>query len=242
MSLATVENTKVHQLQTSSFDWSAIEKTAKDLYGKKLTAPDWEFFKLVCQQTELNPILKQIYPVVRGNTMTIQTSIDGFRLMAERTRKYAPGKESAFTYDKDGKLLSATSYVKKLTPDGTWHEIAYTAFLSEYMVDSGALWKKMPHVMLSKCAEAAALRKAFPAELSKVYTPDEMQQADEITQEMWARLDSLVLQLKDRESVNELATKLHAKDIYSIEFKDYDRAIRSIEKKIKEQDDETSRT
>ncbi len=143
--------------------------------------------------------MRQIYAVKRkaklpdgswGETMTIQTGIDGYRLIAERTERYAPGVEPTYTYDDKGGLLSATAYIKKQTADGTWHLVSSSAYIDEYCQTytnkttgekkASGMWGNMPRTMLAKCAEAQALRKAFPAEMSGVYTKEEMQQADPI--------------------------------------------------------------
>lgn len=150
---------------------------------KSLTSNnEMELFLHTCTRLGLDPFLKQIYAVKRGDTMTIQTGIDGYRLIAERSGRYMPGKEPSFAYDKEGRLFSATSYVKKLGPDNQWHEIACTAIYTEYApIYQGkvsGMWKDKGHLMLAKCAESAALRRAFPAEMSGVYTDDEMEQAD----------------------------------------------------------------
>ena len=166
----------------------------KDMYFKGASDLEFEAFMHVCKHTGLDPILKQIYPVKRWDsklkkeTLTVQTSIDGLRLIAERSGRYAPGREPSYQYDKNGELLSATAYVKKQTADGTWHEIAATAFYSEYVQmvrdkETGVskptqFWDKMRHNQLSKCAEALCLRKGWPAESSKIYIAEEMQQAE----------------------------------------------------------------
>lgn len=158
---------------------------------------EFELFLHACNRTGLDPFMRQIYAVFRnekkpdgtwGKAMTIQTGIDGYRLIAERSGKYAPGKEADFKYDAQGTLISATAYVKKMTNDGTWHEVSATAFYDEYVQTSKdkvtgqevptKFWFKMRHTMLAKCAESLALRKAFPAELSGIYTTEEMKQAD----------------------------------------------------------------
>jgi hypothetical protein len=127
--------------------------------------------------------MKQIYAIKRGGKLTPQTGIDGYRLIAERTGKYAPGREPTYNYTESGALISATAYVKKMTDDGTWHEVSATAFFDEYCQRDGQgqptqFWKKFRHVMIAKCAETLALRKAFPGDLSAIRTEEEMEQAE----------------------------------------------------------------
>lgn len=161
------------------FGWTKSQfDVIRRMYLNEISNDEIKVFCYVCKQTGLNPMLKQIYAIPRKGKMTIQTAIDGYRLVAERTGRYSPGRDSTFTYDKDGNIVSATAYIKKMTPDGTWHEVSATAFTREYNPGVGPFWQKMPHTMISKCAEALALRKAFPAELSGVYTKEEMDQAD----------------------------------------------------------------
>jgi phage recombination protein Bet len=157
--------------------------------AKGASLEELRLFLAVCERTGLDPLARQIHAVKRWDAsqnrevMAIQTGIDGFRLVADRTGRYAPGRDPAFTYDADGTLASATSFVKKQTADGTWHEVAASARFEEYVATTRdgsptRFWAKMPHVMLAKVAEALALRRAFPMELSGIYSSDEMQQAD----------------------------------------------------------------
>lgn len=164
----------------------------KNSICKGASNEEFQVFLMACVKTQLDPFMRQIYAVKRkakrpdgswGETMTIQTGIDGYRLIAERTERYAPGSEPTYSYDMNGNLLSATAYVKKQTKDGTWHTVSASAYIDEYCQRSKdgnamGMWGNMPRTMLAKCAEAQALRKAFPAEMSGVYTKEEMEQAD----------------------------------------------------------------
>lgn len=135
-----------------------------------------QLFMYACKRTGLDPFTRQIYGIPSGGRLLIVTGIDGYRLVAERTGRYSPGREPTFVYDKDGKLISATAYIKKRTDDGMWHEICASSYWEEFN-GTTPNWKKMPHHMLAKCAEALAIRRAFPSELSDVYTKEELDQA-----------------------------------------------------------------
>lgn len=167
-------------------------QTVKEVYAKGATDTELKLFLQTAKRTGLDPFARQIYCIKRYDSsqqktvMSTQVSIDGFRLIADRTGAYVPSKEPTYTFDADGQLESATAYIKKLV-GGTWHEVSATAFFSEYVQKTkdgtpNSMWKKMPRLMLAKCAESLVLRKAFPAELSGLYTPEEMGNGDEVVE------------------------------------------------------------
>ena len=165
-------------------------KLIKETVAKGTTDDEFALFLYTCKATGLNPLLRQIHAVKRWDSklereaMAIQTGIDGYRLNAERTGKYSPGRETTFAYKTNDSILSATAYVQKKV-DGEWHEVAATAFFAEYVQTKkdgtpNSMWAKMPHSQISKCAEALALRKAFPKEMGPTRTEEEMDQADNL--------------------------------------------------------------
>lgn len=167
-------------------------KLLKDTFCKNSTHEELMLFVHACERSKLDPFMRQIHAVKRWDanlkreSMTIQTGIDGYRLIAERTGCYSPGREPSYTYDDSGQLESATAYVKKMTKDGTWHEISATAFFEEYCQRNKegkpiSMWQKMARNQLAKCAESLALRRAFPSELSGIYTKEEMEQAENVS-------------------------------------------------------------
>ncbi len=171
--------------QATGYDTSKIE-LVKDTIARGASDDELMLFLHLAQRSGLDPFSRQIYLIERRQqidgqwktTRQPQTGIDGLRLIADRTDRYTPGREPAYTYDATGNLLTATAYVKKWVR-GEWHEIAATAHYDEYVGKTGKgditrMWAEKPHIMLAKCAEALALRRAFPAELSGLYTADEM--------------------------------------------------------------------
>ena len=140
-------------------------------------------FAYACQRTGLDPFSRQIYAIKRGGKLTIQVSIDGLRSIAERTgqldgsQSYWCGSDGAWV---DAWLDSKPPAAAKtiIHRKGCAHPFSATARFADFNAGQG-LWSKMPSVMIAKCSEAQALRRAFPADLSGVYSTDEMDQAVE---------------------------------------------------------------
>lgn len=156
----------------------------KDTIAKGASDDELILFLRLAHRSGLDPFSKQIYLIPRWDArlkrevMTPQTGIDGLRLIADRTGNYAPGRAATFEYDEHGHLHSATAYIQKFAR-GIWHEVAAVAHYDEYVQTSKdgtptQMWARKPRIMLAKCAEALALRRAFPADLSGLYTSDEV--------------------------------------------------------------------
>jgi len=141
------------------------------------TDDELKLFLHVADKSGLDPLSRQIYFIKRSGKMTIQTGIDGFRAVADRTGQYI-GSSDAIFEEISNNPVKATVTVNKVV-QGVIGNFTATARWSEYYPgkSQGFMWDKMPHTMLGKCAEALALRKAFPAQLSGLYTGDEMDQA-----------------------------------------------------------------
>lgn len=157
--------------QNQSYDQQKIDLIKRTIC-KDATDDEAQLFIQTCKRAGLDPFLRQIHFIKIEGKVISHVGVDGFRLIADRTGRYAPGKETEFTYDKQGDLHSAKAYVKKKTPDGVWHEVSAIAFFNEW-VRVSPTWNSKRHIMLSKCAEMLALRKAFPAELSGLHVQSE---------------------------------------------------------------------
>jgi len=168
---------------TSDITWTDEQKRLISTTIAPGCSPDeLRLFAYHCQRTGLDPFSKQIYAIKRGGRMTVQAGIDGLRAIAERTGQL-DGCQRFWCGD-DGewkevwlsdKLPAAAKCV--IHRKGCRHPFVGVALFRDYNGGSG-LWTKMPTVMLGKVAEAQALRSGFPADLSGLYSSEEMDQAD----------------------------------------------------------------
>lgn len=154
----------------------------KNTIAKDCNTSELSLFIAACRRTRLDPFAKQIYAMKIGGKLNVTVSIDGARIIAERTGEYE-GQEGPLWCGKDGVwkdawLDSAPPVAARVIVFRKGRKpMVATARYAAYENTNNSLWKKMPEAMLAKCAEMLALRKAFPNDLSGIYSPEELDQA-----------------------------------------------------------------
>lgn len=161
--------------------------------AKGASVDELRYFLMVAKRSGLDPFTKQIHFVKRksrnmdgsySEIASIQTGIDGYRAIAEKTKTLAGIDDAIYDSEDQPHPNKATVTVYRMvdgqkvpfTASARWSEYCQTRTYQGQTKPMG-LWEKMPYLMLSKCAEALALRKAFPNDLSGIYTEEEMGQA-----------------------------------------------------------------
>lgn len=171
-------------------------KLIQDSCCRGSTPDEFKLFLYIARKTGLDPLAKQIYSVPRWDgklnkeVRTTQTGVDGFRVVAERSGLYS-GQLGPYWCGEDGKWVDvwldktkspSAAKVGVLRKD--FKEPLYAvANWESYCQKSKEgkptkFWRDMGPLMLGKVAEVLALRKAFPQDLSSVYSTEEMGQAD----------------------------------------------------------------
>lgn len=146
------------------------------------TDDELQLYLYDCARQSVHPLDKLLHFTKRGGKYTPITSIDLMRTRAHDTGECAGIDDAAFEIVGQGPPAAASVTVYRLVQTQRC-AFAATARWSEYCPPDGQnhMWKKMPHTMLGKCAEALALRKAFPRQLAGLYAKEEMDQADRPT-------------------------------------------------------------
>lgn len=185
-------------IQPNQKTWDDSQLAAlRQLGVADATDGDLAVYLNYCQQTGMSPFAKQIYMIgrreKRGDTwivkQTIQMGIDGFRIIAQRSQEYQ-GQEDAQWCGPDGVWkdvwtdtvnppfaarvgVNRKGFKKPLYAVALWS--SYAVYYNDVL---SPMWKKHGPGQLAKCAEALAVRKAFPMDLSGIYEPTEMESID----------------------------------------------------------------
>lgn len=162
--------------------WSKMDDEQKALIkqvcaGSSLNDNEFALLVEASIRSGLDVVRRQIYGLKFGGKLCVFTGIDGFRAVARRGG-LAGVDDTVHTYNEEADPehrfpLTATITIYRWAPNGEKESYTATARFREYAQMSNGRptgnWLSKPHLMLSKCAEALAYRKAFTESLGGLY-------------------------------------------------------------------------
>jgi phage recombination protein Bet len=187
-------------------EFTPVQKKALEHIGvDQASEGDLQVFFHQAKRTGLDPFARQIHMIGRRSSeynpetqektwttkYTIQTGIDGFRLIGRRAAEQTGetiSMDQAEWLAEDGTWRPAWSnkwglpIAARVTIKRNGQPFTAVAMFDEYAQKTRQgnltqMWQQRPAGQLSKCAEALAWRMAFPQDLAGLYTAEEMDQA-----------------------------------------------------------------
>lgn len=151
----------------------------KQTVAQNATNAELNLYLYDCQRHGVHPLDRLLHFTKRQGKYTPITSIDLLRSRAADTGELGGIEDPQYRGEPAGAGLDFTASVTVYRfVQGQRCPFTATARWTEYKPAEDFMWRKMPFLMLGKCAEALALRKAFPRQLAGLYAKEEMDQAD----------------------------------------------------------------
>lgn len=217
----------------------------KNTIAQGASDPELDMFIEICKATGLNPFKREIwfiktqgYTDKRGKQhegrVQIMTGINGFYEIANGypefdgiERDYGPDL-AVDVVDANGNLLKKikapewveTRAYRKDRTRPTVSRVKWVEYAQDLASAYGKLsnWAQKPTVMLEKCADATALRKAFPQKLNGLYVEEEIRVLDPDDPEEAGREAQAAIEAEQRKNyLKQQAARLQAGE-YHIEF------------------------
>lgn len=192
---------------------------ANKIIPESATPQQVQYFFEVCKRKKLDPFLKQIHMIERNErdgdkwkkSYTIQSSLDGMRVIAQRNCKITSYRRSV---RKDGDEVYGCCEIDTADRGKYYDEVPYSEYVQK--TKEGKItkfWSQFPTTMIKKVAEESVLRMLAPEDLSGVYGDDEMQQADEIKEIPAVAVRQIAAETKILESSATVDDSIHEAEI-----------------------------
>lgn len=175
--------TKLAVATTDRFFTPEQEKMLREMFLAGASDAESRVLIEIARARRLSPFLRQIYFRKQWDSESNSwkwiaiVAIDGFRSIAEDTGQYDGQDEPVFAYGASAEV--PTECKVSVWRKGIARPFVGVAHFKEYVQlrkdkTPNRFWGEKPHIMLAKCAESLAFRKAFPQQLSGIYAPEEI--------------------------------------------------------------------